>query len=185
MRISKVFFASEVVNLSVPYEDMRRKQILTNEAVDFGRFRSEFFFGDPAIAKAINEGDKVTSDSCMKGVVDALVAQTGLSEDELAAICPDAADFLLGRFGHIDKAFLWAQAKRTAQNDPLSEGNRDLFLPRMNLVRADPRFMPLAARLGLVDYWLETDHWPDFCATEKLPYDCKKAALAARAAAMK
>ena len=53
-------------------------------------------------------------------------------------------------------------------------------MPHMRIVRADPRFMPLAARLGLVDYWLDTDQWPDFCATEKLPYDCKEAALAAR-----
>ena len=57
-----------------------------------------------------------------------------------------------------------------------------LFMPHMRLVRADPRFMTQAARLGLVDYWLETGHWPDFCTEEKLPYDCKKAALAERAA---
>ncbi len=55
-----------------------------------------------------------------------------------------------------------------------------LFFPPLRLVRADARFMPLAARLGLVDYWLDTGHWPDFCTTEQLPYDCKEAALAAR-----
>jgi hypothetical protein len=41
--------------------------------------------------------------------------------------------------------------------------------------------MPLAERLGLVDYWLDTDQWPDFCASETLPYNYREAALAARA----
>lgn len=40
-------------------------------------------------------------------------------------------------------------------------------------MRRDPRFMPLAQRLGLVDYWRSTGHWPDFCAEPGLPYDCK------------
>ena len=35
--------------------------------------------------------------------------------------------------------------------------------------RADPRFVKLCARLGLVEYWLTTQHWPD-CADE-VPYD--------------
>lgn len=53
-----------------------------------------------------------------------------------------------------------------------------LFFPEMRSVRRDPRFMPLAARIGLVDYWLETDRWPDFCAEPDLPYDCKEIAHA-------
>jgi len=35
--------------------------------------------------------------------------------------------------------------------------------------RADPRFVKLCARLGLVEYWLATQHWPD-CA-DVVPYD--------------
>ena len=41
--------------------------------------------------------------------------------------------------------------------------------------------MPFAARIGLADYWLDSGHWPDFCTEERLSYDCKQAALAARA----
>jgi TolB-like protein len=36
-------------------------------------------------------------------------------------------------------------------------------------LRANPRFVKLCARLGLVEYWLETQSWPD-CADE-VPYD--------------
>lgn len=35
--------------------------------------------------------------------------------------------------------------------------------------RADPRFVKLCARLGLVEYWLATQNWPD-CADD-VPYD--------------
>jgi DNA-binding winged helix-turn-helix (wHTH) protein/TolB-like protein len=40
-------------------------------------------------------------------------------------------------------------------------------------MRRDPRFMQLAARQGLVDYWRESGHWPDFCNDPKLPYSCQ------------
>jgi hypothetical protein len=60
-----------------------------------------------------------------------------------------------------------------------------LFSRSTESMRRDPRFMKLAARIGLVDYWLDSGHWPDFCRTEQLPYDCKEAALAASASAAK
>ena len=40
-------------------------------------------------------------------------------------------------------------------------------------VRADPRFIPIAARMGLVRYWRTSGKWPDFCTNEQLKYDCK------------
>ena len=48
-----------------------------------------------------------------------------------------------------------------------------LFRPDFAAVRADPRFMAVAAKLGLVRYWRQSGYWPDFCTSEKLAYDCK------------
>ena len=48
-----------------------------------------------------------------------------------------------------------------------------LFRPWMASVRRDPRFMGLAKRIGLIDYWRKSGHWPDFCADAALRYDCK------------
>jgi hypothetical protein len=59
-----------------------------------------------------------------------------------------------------------------------------LFYPTMKAFRADPRFIPLTRRLGLLDYWSRSGHWPDFCAEPGLPYDCRQAgqALGAKSA---
>ncbi len=50
-------------------------------------------------------------------------------------------------------------------------------------LRADPRFARFCARVGLVDYWQSSGHWPD-CASE-VPYDfkaeCEKAATLIKA----
>jgi TolB-like protein len=53
-----------------------------------------------------------------------------------------------------------------------------LFTPACKEGRADPRFVTLCARLGLVEYWLETGLWPD-CADE-VPYDFRTACYAAQ-----
>jgi TolB-like protein len=48
-----------------------------------------------------------------------------------------------------------------------------LFFTLTAPLRKDPRFMQLAARIGLVDYWRSSGHWPDFCADPTLPYNCR------------
>ena len=44
-----------------------------------------------------------------------------------------------------------------------------LFPKAYQALRADPRFVQICARLGLVEYWLESGQWPD-CA-DLVPYD--------------
>ena len=48
-----------------------------------------------------------------------------------------------------------------------------LFAPENGPVRADLRFMKIAADYGLISYWRSSGKWPDFCADRGLPYDCK------------
>jgi DNA-binding winged helix-turn-helix (wHTH) protein/tetratricopeptide (TPR) repeat protein len=37
----------------------------------------------------------------------------------------------------------------------------------------DPRALIVAKRVGLLQYWRTSGHWPDFCYTADLPYDCR------------
>jgi hypothetical protein len=74
---------------------------------------------------------------------------------------------MLAREGDIDGAYAEIAHARRGSQFIIA-----LYYPEMRAFRADPRFMPLAARLGLVDYWTRTGHWPDFCAERDRPYDC-------------
>ncbi len=78
---------------------------------------------------------------------------------------------MLAREGDLDGAF-------AALNGPIYGGSILFYYPEMRAFRRDPRFWPLAARMGLTDYWTKSGHWPDFCAEPDLPFDCRKAAAA-------
>ncbi len=77
---------------------------------------------------------------------------------------------MLSREGDVDGAY--AEAPTTLAGPELFLGY--LFYSSMKAFRDDPRFLPLAARLGLLDYWRRSGHWPDFCAEPGLPYACRK-----------
>lgn len=75
---------------------------------------------------------------------------------------------MLARLGLVDDAFTMA--------DGLAPGELEttpLLIANAKALQHDRRFMPLMAKLGLVDYWRSTGKWPDFCSDPKLPYDCK------------
>ena len=50
------------------------------------------------------------------------------------------------------------------------------FRPTLSRFRQDRRFMQIAARAGLIEYWRTSGKWPDFCFESELPYDCKEEA---------
>jgi len=54
------------------------------------------------------------------------------------------------------------------------------FHPEMAAYRQDPRFWQVMDRFGLVDFWIESGRWPDFCAEPDLGYDCEMRARAQR-----
>ena len=74
----------------------------------------------------------------------------------------------LASLGFVDDAFSVAVRFDANVND-----TTNLFEPFTASMRRDPRFMQLAARIGLVDYWKTSGHWPDFCSEPGFPYDCR------------
>ena len=164
-------------------------------------FFVEYDMGDPATALKMalaNPGvlhpepgrDPLKQDpfNCLRTVLDARSKRIHLSVDQINTACATGfhlpKDSIYVYFGEVDAAF----AAMNARFDDFYYSflfPETLSEPKNHVLHADPRFMPFAARLGLVDYWLESNHWPDFCTTEKLPYDCKQAAPAARASVKK
>jgi hypothetical protein len=99
-------------------------------------------------------------------------------DDAIAAIKSQGPDssvignrilLALGNFGRVDQAY---QLLQDSKFQPLINTDA-LFRPDFAAIRADPRFMQVAARIGLVRYWRESGYWPDFCTSEQLKYDCK------------
>ena len=125
---------------------------------------------------------RTLSDSCGLAFIDARVRKTSSpGEAELDKVCPDHDPIYYGYFGYVDTALRQWEANFDPKHP--TSGAEFLFFP-FNRIIARRSAFHASRRLEWVSwiYWLDTDHWPDFCKEEKLPYDCKDAAIAARAA---
>jgi tetratricopeptide (TPR) repeat protein len=85
-----------------------------------------------------------------------------------------AAIAWLSALGLVDDALKLAE--RWEPNKAGLYPNVFMFGPLTKNMLRDPRFMQLAARIGLVDYWRTSGHWPDYCSEPGWPYDCKAVA---------
>ncbi|PWE17899.1 hypothetical protein DDZ18_04805 [Marinicauda salina] len=147
---------------------------------------SELFYGDAdralAALRAGAPGDGTTPPT---SEINCFIAAGRLREearsdvDAIVEACadtqPDYRARILASVGAIDEAYAVVEemAERGLPHTALM-----FFYPEMREFRRDPRFWPLARRFGLVEYWLETDEWPDFCDEPDLPYDCETEARA-------
>lgn len=76
----------------------------------------------------------------------------------------------VAEFGDVDGAFQMAFA---APPDVIDVDPEFLWEPETLALRRDPRFIALAAKFGVADFWRTTGLWPDFCADGRWPYSCK------------
>ena len=159
-----------------------RKKWPNDPAIDYADFCLQFRYGDARAALELLPRIADSSDADMAPyrkviaarldpapakVDDALTALNGQSSSNPAV--RNNLLLALGNFGRVGEVYQLLE-------DPAFQPfvRRDaLFRPDFAAVRADPRFMQIAARLGLVRYWRQTGYWPDFCTSEQLRYDCK------------
>jgi tetratricopeptide (TPR) repeat protein len=81
---------------------------------------------------------------------------------------------VLAVFGRDDEAHQLLMQMPPARVDQFML--QTLFRPTLRNLRQNPRFLRVAQRFGLLDYWRNSGKWPDFCFEPDLPYDCKKEA---------
>lgn len=155
------------------------------------RFRLDLRFGDPKHAEAFLRQSPGSHGSSRKLILALLQARGDPSPAKIEAALEGyralfrqrpgnspAYVSALATFGRVDEAY--EALKDDIAADSIG-GNTDiLFRPYFAKVRADPRFMWLAKRIGLVDAWQQTGVWPDFCAEPDLPYDCRAEAAKLR-----
>lgn len=102
----------------------------------------------------------------------------GLSEDFIRAaddglILHYYVAIMLAVAGYQDAAFELVK-QRLAIDDLYIRGA--LYRRAFQSIREDPRVMAWFDVGTQLDYWLQTDHWPDFCREPSLPYDCREEA---------
>lgn len=179
--ILALVYSGEFSKAKADLAEARRKWT-GDPAIDFADFCYQFRYGDPRTAldllpKVTNSSDAdmvpyrkylaARLDPTPAKIDDAIAALNGHSPDD--AVTRNKVLLALGNFGRVDGAY---RLLEQAGFQPFVDKDA-LFRPDFASVRADPRFMQVAARLGLVRYWRETGYWPDFCSKEQLRYDCK------------
>lgn len=129
----------------------------------------------PQLESLAEESSRQKNHSCFERLLTALASpgerpvMRGLASD-CDGMPLDWQVRMLARQGDIDGAY-----ERMAQAFPKNrQMHMFLFYPEMKAFRHDPRFIPLADRLGLLRYWRDANQWPDFCAEPDLPYDCRQ-----------
>lgn len=179
--ILALIYSGQFSNAKKDIADARKKWP-NDDTIDLADFTLEFRYGDPRAALQLLPQAIHSSDADMEpyrkliaarldpspGNVDQAIASLNVRPSKDPATRNDVLA-ALGTFGRVDQAYQLLE-------DPRFQPAVDhgiLFRPDFAGVRSDPRFMQVAARLGLVRYWRQSGYWPDFCASEKLAYDCK------------
>lgn len=162
-----------------------RQKWPNDPAIDYAEYTYQFRYGDPRAALSLMPRLGDFTDAQMAPSRLFIAARLDPTppkiDDALAALRARAPNdprnrnpvlIALADFGRTEEAY---QLLNDPTFLPRIEGGL-LFRPEFTAIRADPQFMRIAARLGLVRYWRKTGYWPDFCSTERLRYDCKSEA---------
>lgn len=122
----------------------------------------------------------------MERLIDAAEREDTSNDPTLAQELVDAADD--GLITHFYVAQLMAASgledpaldlavRRNSEGDTVVRESGILLRPAFSQARQDPRIMRLFEETGQLDYWTQTDNWPDFCDDPEVPYDCRATAL--------
>ena len=151
------------------------------------QFRFHLRYGDPRIAQAMFDEESGAGGRAPRLYLEAREDPTPANVDRFLTYVrerlqnmenPSAgigfATLAFGHFGKTDEVFetllAWPKV------DDVAIISEILFRPEFTAVRGDPRFLRIAQRAGLLDYWRQSGKWPDFCFEARLSYDCKSEA---------
>jgi tetratricopeptide (TPR) repeat protein len=153
-------------------------------SLEDAKFRFHYRYGDPRIARAIFDRRTDSGGRAIRLLLDhrqqpsaaGLEAFLSYVRDRLRTMENPTAGigFTLvayAGFGRTEEAI--ATALQWPDTAALAMMSEVFFRPEWAQARRDPRFMRIAQRIGLVDYWRLSGNWPDFCFDADRAYDCK------------
>lgn len=142
------------------------------------RFRFHLAVGDPAVALRIYRslgGTSALSEARLRARLEPTPQNVERAAAEARALLARSGDVtsysqVMAELGLEEEVY----ATLDGAKDPLPQDSTYVFFtPALAKLRADPRFIRLAGRLGLADYWSASGKWADFCFEPGLPYDCE------------
>ena len=159
-----------------------RKKWPTDPQIDFAEYGFQYRYGDPEQAlkllprlQGFSDADTAPTRMVIEARIDPTPAKMNEAIEALKGRwwgnvhSRNIVLLALGNFGRTEQAY-------QVMDDPSFAHAIDadvLFRPDFAAVRADPRFIQVASRLGLVRYWRQTGYWPDFCSSEQIRYNCR------------
>jgi TolB-like protein len=161
-----------------------------NDTIKGARLGLEARYGDPAAAlQLLSDPSAVPtmSDARLADWRDYTLARQSGDRARIAAyVAQVRANLASGRLS-VDEAIVrlislnavdavFQVAAQATPDNPVEP--EPFFRSNAAAVRADPRFLPLMAKTGVVAFWRGTGKWADFCEAADRPYDCR--AMAAK-----
>lgn len=176
-RVVEVQVARQLASLGDQHEAHAQYEIvrpMNPQRVAAQELVTDVLYGDvDAAAKALRERPEAAGTllPCLTQML-AVRRRQPVDAARYAAACSGGGEFSARAFalaGNLDAAY----RELNVYLDPAERSIPQLFWPEMRGFIRDPRFWPLAARFGFVEYWLQSGQWPDFCSEPDLPFDCK------------
>jgi hypothetical protein len=144
------------------------------------RFRIDSRYGDAKRALELQRSGTFGENQALEAFLEARIDPTEEKIDRAVAATqamagrdPRALGYLIqvwGEYGRTDAIY---DALAKWPDRELAASTLTFFRPPLKEYRRDRRFMQVAKRAGLVDYWRSSGKWPDFCFQADQPYDCK------------
>ncbi|HXG81655.1 MAG TPA: hypothetical protein VNJ05_07625, partial [Sphingomicrobium sp.] len=148
------------------------------------RYTLEFNYGDAKEALRLLDGGQLgfTPSSAHRTFLAARLTRSGpnieraIADARSSYVKSDELSFYiqaLATFGRLDELVdVLSKADEQAQPGVIIV----FFRPPFAALHRDVRFMKIAERFGLNQYWRASGKWPDFCSEADLPYDCQEEA---------
>ena len=161
-------------------EEMKRLGILDDVAQNLTetQFRVHLRYGDPRAGLRIfrKYGTNKPNEAVLLARIEPTPARERHAVDLARTLAVQSgfystfAETLLA-YGNDDEVFeTLLRVPRQRANSYLLQ---TMFRPTLSRLRQKPRFLQIAQRYGLLEYWRKSGNWPDFCFEPDLPYDCK------------
>lgn len=142
------------------------------------RFRLNLRYGDPRSSLALYR--KYGTSRMHEAFLQARIEPTPANQQRAIGLARASAarqgyysafSEVLSAFGRDDEVFVALMRLPPERVDQFLL--QTLFRPTLSRLREKPRFLQIAQRYGLLEYWRTSGNWPDFCSEPDLPYDCK------------